>query len=89
LKTQIKITTLSLIILIVGSFLNAQATNSNGNANDTSVVDASLLSCKPAVITVVSPANEVFDYTFLKGDVSDDLILLPIEEEITMKLVHS
>jgi hypothetical protein len=86
LKTQIKITALSLIISILGMVLNAHASNSLGNANDINIVDVQLLNSKS--ITVISPANETFDYTFLKGDVSDNLILLPIEEEVTMKLVH-
>ena len=39
---------------------------------------------KSEVITVISPTNETFDYTFLASDVLVVLTLLPLDDEITM-----
>jgi hypothetical protein len=82
LKTQIKITALSLIISILGMVLNAHASDSLGNVNDINIVDVQLLNSKS--ITVISPTNKTFDYTFLNRDVLDELTLLPLDYDITM-----
>lgn len=84
MKTQINIATLSLIIFILGTFLNAQAINPSGNVPATNIIDMQLLCSKSEVMTVISPTNETFEYTFLKSDVLDELTLLLLDDDIIM-----